>query len=365
MKVYKYSLDKSSKKFICPKCNKRTFVKYIETEIKNYLNDEFGRCDRESNCGYHNNPKGELNNSFEVKYIAPPEPSFHNYDLVSLSRRNYEQNNFIQFLKSIFTNDEVESIILKYLIGTSKHYNGATVFWQIDNNEKVRHGKIMLFNSETGKRKKRENGNSYINSVRSILKLNDFIINQCLFGLHLINESNQNTIAVVESEKTAVIMSIFKPNYIWVATGMKGGFKYEMLKPIKDFKIIAFPDKTEYNDWLNKAIELNGFGFNIVVNDWLEQTDYEAGTDFADVYIIEKNNQFVEPKTDNNAPITDIEKQIRDAEQGNYGIEMEIKDLENTFIQASKRCKVKWYASRDTKEPPTGDRLRHLIYWTS
>ena len=63
-------------------------------------------------------------------------------------------------------------------------------------------------------------------------------------------------------------MSIFKPNYIWVATGMKGGFKYEMLQPIKDFKIIAFPDKSEYNDWL-------------------EQTTYEDGTDFADVYINE------------------------------------------------------------------------------
>jgi hypothetical protein len=40
-----------------------------------------------------------------------------------------------------------------------------------------------------------------------------FNINQCLFGLHLINESNQKTIAVVESEKTAVLISVFKPQY--------------------------------------------------------------------------------------------------------------------------------------------------------
>lgn len=99
---YKYSLDKSSKKFVCPKCNKKTFVKYIETETKNYLNDEFGRCDRESNCGYHSNPKGELKNSYEVKYIAPPEPTFHDYSLVSQSGRNYKQNNFIQFLNLYF-----------------------------------------------------------------------------------------------------------------------------------------------------------------------------------------------------------------------------------------------------------------------
>jgi hypothetical protein len=150
------------------------------------------------------------------------------------------------------------------------------------------------------------------------LKLNDFVINQCLFGLHLINESNQKTIAVVESEKTAVIMSIFKPDYIWVATGMKGGFKFETLKPIKDYKIIAFPDKSEYNDWLKKAIELNAVGFKIVVNDWLEQTDYEDGTDFADVFIIEKNKSKIDQNLTENKPVynySEAEKIVHRIEQ--------------------------------------------------
>ncbi len=83
-------------------------------------------------------------------------------------------------------------------------------------------------------------------------------------------------------------MSLFKPQYTWIATGSKSGLKYEFLKPIKDFKIIAFPDKSEYSEWLNKANELNGFGFKIVVNDWLElQSKYGTGTDLADVYINE------------------------------------------------------------------------------
>jgi hypothetical protein len=290
MKIYKYNLDKSGKKFFCPKCNKRTFVKLVEFETGNYLSDEFGRCDRETNCSYHSTPKVEFINSYVVKHIPTPEPSFHNYELVSQSGRNFTQNNFVQFLKTIFTHDQVKNAILKYLIGTSKHWSGATVFWQIDQNEKVRHGKVMLFNFDTGKRQKRADGKAYISSVRSILKLENFNLNQCLFGLHLINESNHNTIAVVESEKTAVLMSIFKPKYIWVATGMKGGFKYENLKPIKNYKIIAFPDKSEFNDWHNKAIELNVVGFNINVSDWLEQTDYKEGTDLADVYIDEVAN---------------------------------------------------------------------------
>jgi hypothetical protein len=305
MKQYKYNLDKSGKKFVCPKCNKRTFVKLVEFETGNYLSDEFGRCDRETNCSYHSNPKAEFSNSYEVKHIPTPEPSFHNYKLVSQSGRNFKENNFIQFLRKYFTDYDVKNAILKYLIGTSKHWTGATVFWQIDNNEKVRHGKVMLFNFETGKRQKRADGKAYISSVRSILKLENFNLNQCLFGLHLINESNQKTVAVVESEKTAVIMSVFKPEYIWVATGMKGGFKYENLKPIKDYKIIAFPDKSEFNDWHNKAIELNAVGFKIVVSDWLEHTDYEDGTDFADVYIDEVAN--VAPEAIRHQTATEIE----------------------------------------------------------
>lgn len=72
------------------------------------------------------------------------------------------------------------------------------------------------------------------------------------------------------------------------SAGSKQGFKYENLKPIKQYKIIAFPDKSEYADWFKKATELNTLGFDIIVNDWLENTNFEAGTDFADVLLIEK-----------------------------------------------------------------------------
>ena len=83
-------------------------------------------------------------------------------------------------------------------------------------------------------------------------------------------------------------MSLFKPEYIWMATGSKGGFKYEFLKPIQQYKIVAFPDKSEYNDWLIRAKQLNGFNFNIVVSEWLEQSNYKDGTDLADVLILDK-----------------------------------------------------------------------------
>jgi hypothetical protein len=287
---YKYSLDRTSKKFLCPKCNKKTFVKYIENETKDYLSDEFGRCDRETNCAYHRRPETEFKNTFEAVYKAKPEPSFHELQLVEQTVLDNSQNNFIQFLKTLFPENKVNEAIRKYLIGTWRTWTGMVVFWQIDQQEKVHHGKVMMFNPQTGQRSKREDGTGIFSTVKCLLKLNGFELRQCLFGLHLINE-NTKVIALVESEKTAIIMSIFKPEYTWLSTGSKGGLKYEYLKPIKDYKIIAFPDKSEYSDWSKKAMELNGFGCNIEVSSFLENSNYPVGTDLADVYILLKKEE--------------------------------------------------------------------------
>ena len=90
--------------------------------------------------------------------------------------------------------------------------------------------------------------------MHKTLKIQNYELQQCLFGLHLINEHPEKTIALVESEKTTIIMSLFLPNYIWIATGSKGNFKIELLEPINNFKIIAYPDKSEDNDWNKKAV---------------------------------------------------------------------------------------------------------------
>lgn len=295
MKQYKYSLDNSSKKFTCPMCEKKTFVKFIETETQSYLSDNLGRCDRESSCGYYSSPKSDIVSLNYKRTVAPVVTSFHGLELVEKSFLVNCENNFIQFLNSIFSEKEVKEAVLKYFICSSKRWNGASVFWQIDNYERVHAGKILHYNSETGKRSKRFDGKGLIDWAHSVLKrkgiITEFNLNQCLFGLHLIKENEVKVIGLVESEKTAIIMSIFKPEHLWLATGSKSGFKYEFLKPIQQYKIIVFPDKSEYNDWLIKAKQLNMFGFDIVLNDWLEQSEYADGTDLADVYIEAKSQK--------------------------------------------------------------------------
>ncbi len=226
--MYKYSLDKSSKKFICPSCGKKSFVKYINVEDNSYLADKFGRCDRESSCKFQQHPKQNGVISEFAKPIVIREASTLQSDLLVLCSRNFNQNNLIQFLKIYFSEEEeVQSVITEYRLGTSKHWEGSTVLWQVNSQNKIMAGKVMLFDVETGKRIKVPH--NHIQWVHKLLKLKDFVLQQCLFGLHLINESKKKGIAIVEAEKTAVIISLFLPNYIWLATGGKGNFNKKML----------------------------------------------------------------------------------------------------------------------------------------
>ncbi|GAB3503659.1 DUF6371 domain-containing protein [Spirosoma knui] len=58
-KDFRYQLPKKAVKIDCPLCgpkHRKTLSPYIDTRTGEPLPDIYGRCDRESNCGYHLNP---------------------------------------------------------------------------------------------------------------------------------------------------------------------------------------------------------------------------------------------------------------------------------------------------------------------
>lgn len=287
--MYKYSLDKSSKKFLCPKCDKKKFVKYIDNETKVYLEDGSGRCDNDSTCKHHQHSNKNSVISEYVKPIIIRTASTLDADFLDSCSRNFNENNLIQFLEKYFSQEEIQLVIKKYKLGTSKHWKGSTVFWQIDSQNQIRAGKVMLYNDETGKRIKVPY--NHIQWVHKLLKLEDFELQQCLFGLHLTIDSTIKKIAIVEAEKTALIMSLFLPNYIWLATGGKGNFSKKMLLPLKGFSILAYPDKTEFDDWNKTTLELQKEGYKIKCSRFVEDKNVADGTDLADVYLESRNNK--------------------------------------------------------------------------
>ena len=226
-----------------------------------------------------------LNNISVSVRACKVHSSFHSLDLLNeMYYKNPTIDNLTEYLKLRFPIDKVtEAMQLYFITGTNHFWSNATAFWQIDDKEQIHACKIMQYDRLTGKRIKEPYNR--INWLHKAINEPDFNLNQCLFGLHRINEDYQKTIAIVESEKTAIIMSILLPHYIWLATGSKANFKFEILKPIKKRNIVSFPDKGEYNNWLDKATELNAIGFKIGVSDLIEQTDFENGYDLADYYL--------------------------------------------------------------------------------
>lgn len=281
--MYQNTLDKSSKKFICPNCGKRTFVRFVETESGKYLAENFGRCDRESECRYYAHPVNEKMyfRAFKTPEIIPT--SYISSEIMSKTENNYEENNFVKFLLKHFDVKQVGKALEVYHIGTSKKWNGACVFWQIDNQNKIRTGKIMLYDKSNGKRIKEPY--NHVNWSHKVLKIEDFNLKQCLFGLHRIIVELNKPIAIVESEKTAIIMSLVSPDFVWMATGSKANLKEEFIKPLRNRKIILHPDYGEYDDWNKLVLNLKDKGYKIAISDLLEKMKLKKGYDLVDYYL--------------------------------------------------------------------------------
>ena len=320
MSEHRYILEPykgMNSRYHCPGCQQRdkTFSLYIDTDTGEHIHPSVGRCNRESNCGYHYTPKQyfqDNNISFDTpqpKAYKPrpvahqPKPvSFIPAEAFKASLKAHEANHFVQFLINLFGVEVASQLVSKYFIGSSKHWNGATVFWQIDTQGKVRTGKIMLYSHTTGKRVKEPF--NHINWVHKALKQPEFELRQCLFGEHLLIDKTK-PVAIVESEKTAVIASVYLPQFVWVAVGSLTNLNAEKCSILKGRTVTLFPDLNGFEKWSNKAKELSHLA-NFTVSDLLERKATEAekkqGFDLADYLIKYDYKAFALPEPEATEP---------------------------------------------------------------
>lgn len=298
MSNYRYILEPykgMNTRYDCPNCkHKNKFVRYIDTETGEHLANNVGKCNRDSNCSYHFTPKQYFEGNKQIyiprqnikrRITANIKPiAFIPDNVFNDSKKRYEVNNFVTYLLKIFPADTVKQLIDKYNIGTSKKWRGANVFWQIDTENNIRTGKVMLYNSETGKRVKEPN--SHITWVHSLLKIEN--CKQCFFGEHLLEKEPVKTVAIVESEKTAIIASVNLPDFVWIAVGGVSYLTPERCKVLLGRNVILYPDLNASNKWQQKANELSDIA-TFKVSDLLESKasvpDKQQGLDLADYLI--------------------------------------------------------------------------------
>lgn len=311
MTEYRFHLQKykPGSKISCPSCEKlRCFTRYTDEEEEISFPDNVGICDHINSCVYHYSPKEYFRDHPEVLKTradwpnvsyhqakapkpvqdSPSLPSYISKDDMMKSLAHYEMNPLFNYLKTVFGEEQTMSIMSSYNIGTSKKWGGSAIFWQVDIDGNVRAGKIMLYDSRTGHRVKEPH--CYVSRVHSELKLPDFHLKQCLFGEHLLAKNPTAPVAIVESEKTAIICFAFVPDILWLATGgMNGCFNASTMSVLKGRNVTLFPDLGAFDIWSQKAVLLSGICQRVTVSNILEKnsTDEQrrCGLDIADFFL--------------------------------------------------------------------------------
>ena len=229
-------------------------------------------------------------NSHTRKVVQQEQPtSYIDRGLMERTLSNYSINPLFVFLTGIIGKEETERIFRLYKVGTSKKWGGATVYWQIDRHGRVRSGKVMLYNSTDGHRVKEPH--SFVSWVHSELHLQNFNMKQCLFGEHLLPQYPSKPVAIVESEKSALISAHFMPDFIWLATGgIHGCFREESIRVLKNRSVMLCPDLGAFEAWKAKIPMLSAVCSKVVISEHLELVATEehrkSGLDIADFLLM-------------------------------------------------------------------------------
>ena len=292
----------------CPQCGrKRCFTLYVD-ENGTPLHETVGRCDHESSCGYHYTPKdyyhdhpwlkpeADWRESLPAQSPRPPKqlpPAAPKklcllpQGIVTRSVRHNINSDLITFLRAILDTETIDTLIDRYKIGVTRSRD--TIFFQIDIHGQVRTGKIMKYNPDTGHRIKNENTKGRITWAHSLMKQSgqlppDWELTQCLFGEQLLAGEPDKPIALVESEKTAIICSALMPKYIWLATGGKSQLNEDKLKVLQGRKVIAFPDIDAHEEWTRKLSNLPDLQITVspILQQHASEQDRQDHIDIAD-----------------------------------------------------------------------------------
>ena len=162
-----------------------------------------------------------------------------------------KKSSFTTFLETVLDPMVVEGLVDQYQLGVTKA--GDVIFFQIDKEGRCRTGKVMKYDPVTGHRIKDDSSKCPITWIHAIMKRKGLLpeeweLSQCLFGEHLLSLYPDRTVALVESEKTAVICAGFIPEYVWLATGGKTSLGNK-LDALSGRKVVAYPDVDAYDFW--------------------------------------------------------------------------------------------------------------------
>jgi predicted RNA-binding Zn-ribbon protein involved in translation (DUF1610 family) len=333
---FQYQFDKTSRKFKCPSCGQRRFVRLVDTITKAYLDEGYGACDRKDNCGYSLFPCSEdcIQYSYASKRYTGVQSKGKQQvpipqRILDATLRYYQHNTFLlNLIGNVpfpFEVDRVQRVAELYSIGTvhTSLKQNATTFPFIDRYDKIRAIQVKEFD-ETNHTKKY--GTTFIHSLMEAKckkqgeSLPSWLVDygtndskvSCLFGEHLLKRYPYHTIAIVEAPKSCVISTLYNgfpsdsiDNFLWLSCYNLSGLTVERCKPLQGREIVLFPDLSNdgssFKKWqkqgekIQKALHRT----TIITSRMLEiiatQKQRNEGLDIADFFIQEDWRKFRQP----------------------------------------------------------------------
>ncbi len=280
----------------CPSCGRVGYKPYINPD-GTLVDETCGRCDHESSCGYHKKPsemKGEVS-LVRCHHIAEGQTPYKPKKAISIEhkyvtmRLPQEGNTLINYLRSQPLNIKqrmaLDQMLKLYMVGTTRP-DGDTIWWQEDEHRVVRSGKIMRYKPDGHRDKNHWGGWIHSRMIKAgMIDGSEYEYVGCLFGQHLLPVFPNAEVGIVESEKSALICSIFSDprDKIWMAVGGLSLLNEARLLPLIQEKriITVYPDHDGYEKWMGK-VSMIGYD-HITVNNYVERAWREGDPDNADV----------------------------------------------------------------------------------
>ena len=302
----------------CPECGRAgAFARYIDTTTGEPLADFVGRCNREDSCGYHYKPgqyfkdhpdqsqpfqpvKRTKSRPFFREWTPPPPLESYTIPAAVLRRffeiekaadqkrlqtqRRCGPSNLDLYLLKVLGKERYKAVRKAYRL---RSYRGDALFIYCDREGHYRTMKRIRY-KENGHRAKdwqpclmhkHENIGPYLPE--------GWKLRRCLFGEHLLQAHPAAPVALVESEKTALICAALCPGPVWLAVGGKQWLNADTCAALRGRSVIAYPDLQAFDLWQHTLADIaRQVGFAVEVSPLLEgiatAQERAAGLDIAD-----------------------------------------------------------------------------------
>lgn len=290
------------RKHTCPRCLKKSLVRYVDGDSCEYLPEQYGKCDHSGSCGYFFDPytdkykaMGEFSEAPEAepkgvtksspsKKIAPTVfiENIIPHQVLDATQKGWQQNVFLHNLQFNipypFEPSEIEKVRSLYMLGTVTKglWAGAMTIPFIDLHNEIRAIQVKTFDSDNHTLR-----TTFLHTIcESHYKrtnnpqpqwLTHYLANPgrvtCLCGEHLLQQYPYNPICLVEAPKSAIIGTLYtgipkkSSDCIWLAVYNLTSLTSEKCRVLQGRYVTLFPDLSPKGDafalWAKRADEFN------------------------------------------------------------------------------------------------------------